>query len=536
MFNLLVEKWLPVVRANGKFDCIAPWEIVECFGDDSPVELMPPRPDFKAALMEFLVGLYQTAFPPMNKKEWRKLLEEPPSTDEVRAAFEPHEQYFNLFGERPLFMQDFALKAGEPKDLLGVSSLLIDAPGGKTVRDNGDFFVKRGRVEQLCPACAAAALFTLQAFAPSGGKGHRTSLRGGGPLSTLMAPAGDGSLWERVWFNVMPLEDRYTPFEKQQPQPEDFPGKVYPWAAPTRTSEKGEETFPDDVLYQHAYWGMPRRILLSHVAEAGHCDLCGETAEVLVREYTARHSGFNYHDTWIHPLTPYRGQGEGKVPFSIKGQAGITGYSHWLGIVYGQTSGESVKGKMNAATCVTLARRMLKKSSKGYAVNASGYDMDNMKARNWCDGTFPCYEEPTNPDFRECIDLMVQAADVARRNLVGAIKDALVNEAGKNQAKIDKGLFAKAGTAFWGATEDDFYGVARDVLKGADFGETEPQREKWSKTVQDAALDCFDKEVSRFQLQPKDYKRHAEARSRLFNFNRKKVRSTLNLSNKRGDS
>jgi len=72
------------------------------------------------------------------------------------------------------------------------------------------------------------ALFTFQAHSRSRGAGNRTSMRGGGPMVTLVDPGG--GLWPLVWGNV----------------PEGRPGALrdLPWMRPTRTSEKGEQVLP----------------------------------------------------------------------------------------------------------------------------------------------------------------------------------------------------------------------------------------------------------------------------------------------------
>ncbi|WP_415712683.1 type I-E CRISPR-associated protein Cse1/CasA, partial [Maridesulfovibrio sp.] len=171
------------------------------------------------------------------------------------------------------------------------------------------FFNKRGNINALCPACAAMSLFALQAFAPAGGQGQRTSLRGGGPLSTLVK-GGElddlkvgSTLWEKVWLNVLPLsnKDAYS-----LPPEAEIPGNVFPWAAPTRTSEKSELTTPEDVHPLHIYWAMPRRIVLEEATEHCTCSICGAESDVSVLSYLTRPSGYNYSDTWNHPLTPYR--------------------------------------------------------------------------------------------------------------------------------------------------------------------------------------------------------------------------------------
>src|SRR5699024_10547476 len=103
------------------------------------------------------------------------------------------------------FMQD--LDPLEEARIAPVSGLLIDAPGANGIKNNTDFFVKRGQAQQLCADCAALALYTIQANGPAGGAGFRTGLRGGGPLTTLILPdEANSSLWHKLWLNVVPMD------------------------------------------------------------------------------------------------------------------------------------------------------------------------------------------------------------------------------------------------------------------------------------------------------------------------------------------
>ena len=180
--NLINDPWIPIRRKNGAKALIAPWQLTET--DNPVITLNAPRPDFNGALMQFLIGLLQTAATPASHDQWLDWLEEPPTPDVLKAQFEPYADAFALQGEKGSFMQDFEPLEGAGFN--GIAELLIDSPGGNTVKENKDHFIKRGRVEQVCPCCAATALFSLQTNAPSGGQGHRTSLRGGGPLTTLV--------------------------------------------------------------------------------------------------------------------------------------------------------------------------------------------------------------------------------------------------------------------------------------------------------------------------------------------------------------
>ncbi|BBI53756.1 hypothetical protein HORIV_61770 [Vreelandella olivaria] len=52
-----------------------------------------------------------------------------------------------------------------------VAGLLIDSPGANGIKNNTDFFVKRGRVETVCPECAALALLPCRSTRPPVGPG-----------------------------------------------------------------------------------------------------------------------------------------------------------------------------------------------------------------------------------------------------------------------------------------------------------------------------------------------------------------------------
>lgn len=537
MYNLLQEKWLPVIRADGGRDLVAPWEITA--GDPLPVELDVPRPDFKAAMMEFLVGLLQTVRPPEKRREWRLLLDAPPTPDELREAMRPYEPFFNLFGQRPLFMQDYTLeKPKKPADFTDIAALLIDSPGGNTIKHNGDFFVKRGRVNALCPTCAAMATFTMQAFAPAGGAGVRTSLRGGGPLSTMVdrrihdngAPS---TLWEKLWLNVLDLQTK-TAHGENVSTSQDFAGAVFPWAAATRTSEKGEETHPDDAHWLQNYWGMPRRmVLVSEQAEHGEtCDICGAQPETVVRRFYARKGGTNYGPTWVHPLTPYRDQ-DGNPPLSIKGSANVTGYGHWLGVVYGQKTAKGIRRSLNVAHAYTSLKG---NDASRIGVTVAGYDMDNMKARQWCESVFPVYPvaDERLDEFRQNIEMLVGATDKVRLNLAGQLKEALINEAGRKQAKLDATFLANAQAEVWARTEPEFYRLAGQLAQCESLEDADSIKDAWRLCLLKTAQDIFNVFAESGRVLPERIGRVCDARRKLWFFNDKALRNILELPEKRG--
>ena len=106
--NLIEDRWIPVRRQNGKEEKIAPWELTSNFERNPIVALAAPRPDFQGGLMQFLIGLLQTAAPPDedNGLEWEDWFVEPPEPETLRTEFDPFVDYFHLDGDGPLFMQD----------------------------------------------------------------------------------------------------------------------------------------------------------------------------------------------------------------------------------------------------------------------------------------------------------------------------------------------------------------------------------------------------------------------------------------------
>ena len=200
-FNLIEEEWIPAKRHDGSETNIAPWQITEGFAENPFVAINAPRPDFNGALIQFLIGLVQTLAPPATKMEWKKHLLMPPTPDELRGKFSRVRHAFELGGVGPRFMQDYDKLEVEERS---IDRLLIDMPGGQAREKNTDHFIKRDTMTSLCPSCGAIALYTMQTNAPPGGVGFRVSVRGGGPLSTLIA--GDerhNTIWHLLWLNIL---------------------------------------------------------------------------------------------------------------------------------------------------------------------------------------------------------------------------------------------------------------------------------------------------------------------------------------------
>ena len=246
-FSLLTTPWLPVRYKDGTTGKLAPVDLA----DENVVDIAAPRADLQGAAWQFLLGLLQTSFAPKDHRRWDDIWEDGLESEKLREALLSLEHAFQFGPDSPSFMQDFEALTG---DKVQVASLLPEIPGAQTTKFNKDHFIKRGVTEYLCPHCSALALFSLQLNAPSGGKGYRTGLRGGGPMTTLIElQEYQGNqqtpLWRKLWLNVMPQD------EADLPLPKKFDDLVFPWLGPTRTSELAGAVVTDDQVNKlQAYW------------------------------------------------------------------------------------------------------------------------------------------------------------------------------------------------------------------------------------------------------------------------------------------
>ncbi len=492
--NLIRDAWITAIRAKSGRCVIAPWQIAEL--EDPVMDLAAPRPDFQGAMHQFLIGLLQTGFSPDDLDEWLEYWDKPPDAAVLKERLELLVAAFEF--DNPggaAFMQDFALPDGERK---GVAALLIEAPGGKTIRDNLDHFVKRDTVRHVCKPCAAMALFTLQTNAPSGGVGHRVGLRGGGPLTTLVLPPDEATLWRKLWLNVLDREDipEYRQEEEQ---------KIFPWLVETRTSEKnGTETTPKDTHLLQMYWGMPRRIRIDFPDEPllGACDLCDAHNVELVEEYRTRNYGVNYTGEWIHPLTPYWfDPDKEKFPNSRKGQEGGLGYRDWLVLTFADEE--------NGHTSAKIVRRYTEQRAGELKLQriarlwCFGFAMDKMKAKCWYDNTFPLF----NLDQAQRKRLVQWSGEfITTANDVSGYLKKHIKAAWFRRPEDAKGDMNVVTQDFWQRTEQVFFDLLQQLAEIAVQQDTPPPElySRWEKNMLSVPLDIFDTWVLEAQVEDMD--------------------------------
>lgn len=536
MFSLLSEHWIPVRRRDGRQAWISPSEL----SDPEIVTFDAPRPDFNAALRQFAVALLQTTCESVQDSvTWRKKFREPPTAEELQQWFEAVKDAFIFDGDGFRFMQDKAIcnEAAEND----ISALFIEVPGEQTLKQNKDLFVKRGGIQKIDLRYAVMALLTLQLNAPAGGAGHRTGLRGGGPLTTLLVPVpANGetpSLWQQLWLNVQPRPVfllRCGDVEKTSMN------HRFPWMgelSAIQGKDKDAATAPVQVHPDHILWAMPRRIWLdlTHFS-SGVCDVSGEPSGRLVSKYTTRNYGLNYKGAWRHPLSPYNyNKKEGWLP--MHPQPGGFGYRHWAGWVLSQGKEGAAFRRADAVGHV-LEHGFERERGRQLQLHLFGYDMDNMKARGWYESFLPLYNlAQCDADAVEVLEFevgrWVEAAELVALYLRGAVKEAWFS--------VDmRGDLDYVPASFWARTEPLFYRSLQGLIDRAAAGETvsTEEREAWLTELRKAAQALFDNTfVGTGRVEQENPRRIAAAWNSLkAKLNGPKLREAMGLPKKQKES
>lgn len=504
-FNLISRPWLPVQRGSGARELVAPWQVNDRIDEDPIVGFAWPRPDFNGAAHEFLIGLLATTVAPADDDDWQGWWFDPPTPETLEEELGRVAHAFNLDGAGSRFMQDVDPLEGAKTESVG--ALLMDTPGAQTLRNNADLFVKRENDVALCRGAAAMALYTLNTYAPSGGAGHRTSLRGGGPMTTLVV-AGE-TLWGRLWPNV---ETQHEIAERgtEAALPEDD-ALVFPWLAATRTSQKsgGKDTSQSDVHPLQAYWAMPRRIRLQF-EDGGErpCSLTNTRDTVVVAEYRTRNYGANYvSDTFDHPLSPYYRQKAGAERLPVHPKPGGISYRLWPGLICRKPDGLGDPAQ--------VVRRWHSKDVGDTPMRlvAFGYDMDNMKARSWTEGEMPIWQLPADVQglLEDFVCKSTAGAEAITRLLTNAVKSALL-ESPKN-APGDYRFIAEI---FYRETEPRFQAFLADARQAieANVDADDPLqgvRQRWREEMADNASKLFDHFAPADGLEDRDMQRLVKA-------------------------
>ncbi len=442
--NLISDRWIPAIRDGGRIT-LRPDEIAR----EGVVRLDWTRGDLNLACLELLIGLVFLADPPCHDADWHERYETP-DPGRLRGALKPFTPHFDLTGDGPRFLQDmeqFEVGA-KPSAIKPPDMLFIDGAGELTKKKNADLTVKRDRYTILPLPLAAMALYAFQAFAPQGGAGNRTSMRGGGPLVTLVQPIDGGAhaLWRMVWCNV----------PEGAPLPADRASEALPWLRKTRTSSRDEIATPAMSHSAEAFFGMPRRLRLRFMAN--------RMTGVVQKKHGTKYDG------WQHPLSPYYRKNAGDKLLAKRTQPGKVSYRNWLGLTFGESNETRV-----VATAVHRFNSLY--NPPAAEVFAGGWATKNMQARDFSLHVYPTFPSDQNTEL--LVGALVEAANAAASTL----KRLLRTSVGMKGNAVET-----VSETFFTTTESDFV----NATKAAPTPNGTEVEEQWLNTLRRTTLELFD--------------------------------------------
>lgn len=264
-----------------------------------------------------------------------------------------------------------------------VQTIFLDGGG-----EDGNIFAKKDRYSSLSLPMAAMVLYLLQTQAPEGGRGILTSLRGGGPLVSLVDP-GD-NLCSLIWANV--------------PYGSPSPIEALPWMQDKAKASVATH-YPENGDYDaEVFFGVPRRIRL----------VAGEDGASII-SVRQRPYGRRY-EMWKHPCTPYARKSAEEAWFPVRGARAIGfGYRNWLGVV--------AEPEDNAVSERALTLRNWKGRGVGANVLIAGWAMKSAKARQFTFSRQPLLDLPIELESR--LIGLIEAAESAGVALRGALAPVL---------------------------------------------------------------------------------------------------------------
>ncbi|MCG3173126.1 MAG: hypothetical protein GMKNLPBB_01304 [Myxococcota bacterium] len=241
-YNLLCEKWIPVLYSNGKVDRVG---ILQALTGAHQIRLIAAsNPMDRVALLRFLLAVLMWC-----KEDAKSSLAELDESsagipENWLAKLEANRAAFNLLGDGKRFYQDASLQNKiKPRP---IGDLLVEFPGANSV--NHMRHVVYDDSYGFCPACCAMGILRLSVWAPANGH-YPASVN---PGSAAYALIEERNLLHTLCANL----------PEKNPQVDQAP-----WL-----SNKQPDS-PDTVAL--LAW-RPRKFWLNNDGENGPCANCGQ--------------------------------------------------------------------------------------------------------------------------------------------------------------------------------------------------------------------------------------------------------------------
>ena len=272
-FNLLDEKWIPVLRTNGRPGRVG---IREAFVEAGSIrQIAASNPMDRVALLRFLLAvLYWCKGNPPDGDEMSRILAEGQFPAAWFDKLDGQRDCFNLLGAGKRFYQDRDARRERPS-----TDLLQEVPTGNNF---WHFRHSTDRIDGLCPACCALGLLRLPLFSVSGLPDLKSGINGTPPIYVL--PVGP-SLLHTLCLNWVPCSSLASPsWEQPDARPQD--GQPVP-------------LLPGLTMLSRRVWlhdpGPPR----------GVCIACGRQQPSLVLACEFQSAGDQENEHWVDPHVVY---------------------------------------------------------------------------------------------------------------------------------------------------------------------------------------------------------------------------------------
>lgn len=286
--DLLKDPWIPVRPdgGTGPFKWLT-YEGLLCSEGTWQVSL--PRDDLELACVQLLVCMTQVMFLPEDDGILRARLRAPLAPEEFADGVAPCTQWFDLDHPTQPFMQSRGVKG----EWTSVQKLLPGLPEKTSTSASAHcFFNEVSEVRQIGGPIAAIALFNQASNSPSFGGGFKGSLRGGAPITTLVAGS---NLRETVWRNVLALSrvrERLPGYDV------DFTRDQPTWVRPIKRQETVH--WNEIGLVRGLFW-QPARVEMLRAAEVSACDVLGTERQPVYTGFRKQKFGFTVAGLWPHP-------------------------------------------------------------------------------------------------------------------------------------------------------------------------------------------------------------------------------------------
>lgn len=282
--NLLYLPWIPARADNG----VGPFHLLnyeELLCGEGHWEISLPRDDLQLAGIQLLTCMTQVIFLPTDDAALRAYITQPLKPEHFADRVAPFQGWFDLNHPTQPFMQTRGVEAKEDTP---IQKLLIGLPEG----NNHAFFNEVGEVKRLGPTVAAIALFNQAMNCPSFGGGFKGGLRGGAPVTTLVAGR---DLRETIWRNVLTLPLIHKRLPDYQPNlTQDLPTWINP------ISDKETIHSHQIQLARGLFW-QPAHVELIKAEEEAPCDVLGGTPSTVYSGFRKKKFNFTIEGIWPHP-------------------------------------------------------------------------------------------------------------------------------------------------------------------------------------------------------------------------------------------